>query len=657
MIKIHLGTALALFAISLLLSTSACALICDATEAKGFFHWPEQAIGEGTISIEPEGPIVAGTAATFTVTYTAGGNGLPVGASVELVTPRGCAAPRAGVKSGNSILSASSGGNPVELKLVPKKGRRFPGHRVAAILPDGLEPGARVVFTWERAAIVREINSLNDSFLEFFVLERPNPQGDAVLLPKMAKLRLLPQEAVALDVFASSIVAVGEPARATVRARDEFGNPAISYRGTILLSATDESSTEVVEYKFSESDRGAHTFGDITFLNSGVKYLRVADDAAEMSAVSNPIEVSETPPDLHLYWADIHVHTVMSWDAWFGAQSVVTYGGAFQMGRDFAGLDFQANTDHNAPHPYTEKEWPGMVATTNSFNDPGRFVTLVAIENSGPTGDKNVYWRGGSAPYMTAEKRDPIALFNKLKGQECLIIPHHVAQSMRPTDWRPEYFEPEKERLLEIYSNHGRAEFYGNMPHFSHHPEPTMKGYTYQDALARGYRLGVVAASDEHRGKVGSVGLTAVWAPELTREAIYDAMKARRCYGTTNPRIIVRFSANDHQMGEEFMSSGPVRIEGSAVGSAKLLSIEVIKNGRIAHVAYPQKIKAWDHGEAARRLHFQWDDEDFTEDAYYYLRVTQAPDSTREGKWNFPPQMDFAWSSPVWVTYEPALQD
>ena len=69
--------------------------------------------------------------------------------------------------------------------------------------------------------------------------------------------------------------------------------------------------------------------------------------------------------------------------------------------------------------------------------------------------------------------------------------------------------------FAEIFSNHGRGEFYGNEPHYSHHPGPTLEGQSWQDQLATARQLGCIAASDDHWARPGNCGLAAVWAQQL----------------------------------------------------------------------------------------------------------------------------------------------
>ena len=47
--------------------------------------------------------------------------------------------------------------------------------------------------------------------------------------------------------------------------------------------------------------------------------------------------------------------------------------------------------------------------------------------------------------------------------------------------------------------------------------------------------------SGDMAARVGSAGLTAVWAPQNTREALFDAIRAKETYGTSGPQIRLRF--------------------------------------------------------------------------------------------------------------------
>jgi hypothetical protein len=103
------------------------------------------------------------------------------------------------------------------------------------------------------------------------------------------------------------------------------------------------------------------------------------------------------------------------------------------------------------------------------------------------------------------------------------------------------------------------------------------------EALRRGYRMGVIAGSDGVDGRPGNShpghlavrnvrgGLTAIAAPALTREAIWQALKSRHCYATTGERILLEFGCGSARMGDaivappDFAQSGfEVRIEGTA---------------------------------------------------------------------------------------------
>jgi hypothetical protein len=65
----------------------------------------------------------------------------------------------------------------------------------------------------------------------------------------------------------------------------------------------------------------------------------------------------------------------------------------------------------------------------------------------------------------------------------------------------------------------------------------------------KGFRVGIVCHSDHHRGRPGAstfravVGPTCYFMPELTRDALFEALRTRRHYGATGPRILLDLHA------------------------------------------------------------------------------------------------------------------
>ncbi len=234
-----------------------------------------------------------------------------------------------------------------------------------------------------------------------------------------------------------------------------------------------------------------------------------------------------------------------------------------------------------------EREWTEVQQASRDMNEPGRFVTFPGYEwqGDGASGDHNVFFLREGAPII---KVDTLAeLYSRLRELEidAIAIPHHTGYrpGRRGRDWS--VFDEELSPFAELYSIHGCSETDEEWIGLRHnsHMGPGQGGGTYQDALDRGYHVGAVCSTDNWGDMPGHYGngRMAVLATELTREALWDAFKARRVYGVTGDRIELDFSIDEAVMGSIIDSSGPRFIRASVRGSDAIDRIELLRDGRV----------------------------------------------------------------------------
>lgn len=302
--------------------------------------------------------------------------------------------------------------------------------------------------------------------------------------------------------------------------------------------------------------------------------IRVSVPERELSTQSNPCRIGDRRPQLSLYWGDLHSGQT---EIGCGAGSLADH---YRYARDAAGLQFathQAN-DHYVTLPL----WQQTRKLAKAFHEPGSFVVFLGCEWSPPTadgGDRNVIYREDEARlrrsgrFYTESEPDPepdiptAPEFHEAFKDEQIMVNMHVGG--RPTNLN--YHAPALEPLAEIHSTHGTSEWF------------------VQDALERGYKVGITAGTDGVTGRPGAdhpgwrlnrnvrSGLTAVYASDLQKEALWQAFRARRCYATTGERIRLWVEVDGHPMGSEYATGDHPLIKVEIEGTAAIETVDLLR--------------------------------------------------------------------------------
>jgi hypothetical protein len=423
-------------------------------------------------------------------------------------------------------------------------------HVLFVELPEGLPSGERCTISFGDDAGGSPgftVQTFIEEASPLLVRLRRSPDADWVELARPT-VQIVGTGAHRLVLTVPSCAAAGEIFDLHVRAEDAWGNPAVLDR-PIRLAPPIAKDIALPPCGWLRVP--------VSLNEAGVHRLQASTDGApSFHATSNPVRVvnDETGPRWH--WGDLHAQSVIG----CGARSIDAY---YLHARDFAATDFashQANC-----FLVSNDEWAETAASTARQHEDGRFVTLLGVEWSGASavgGDHNLYFPGNEAALhrcsheFVADKSDLATDLPHVTGVHAhyrdsdTLVAVHVGGRTADLRWH----EPALDRLLEVHSTHATSEWF------------------LLDALRRGYRMGVIAGSDSVDGRPGAShpghmgvrnvrgGLTAVLLPTLTRAALWDALKSRRCYGTTGERILLSLTGGRRNHGRRDTRHAPARV-------------------------------------------------------------------------------------------------
>lgn len=601
-------------------------------------YQPSPADGGGSVSVHPK-RVTASKPCTLTFDYVAGEKGVAIGGGVLCQVTRfwHWSPPQNLWPEQPGYVTATCSNAKVELTVEANSGEHV---AVARVGGAPLEPGDRIRFVYGDTSKGEfpQATGRADRFAErgerFYFKVDGDGDGFFTAIAEQPQFDVVAGDAVRLIAFGPSRVAVGEVVEYRVSALDPANNLAEAFSGRIDVEfdAPALSGPESIEIK--PQDRGS-TALQLTALQPAIEQVKFIDAAGKLlHAISNTMVIREPGPERYeLFWGDLQIHGNLS-DGTGSPDDIHRYA------RDVARLDVCALTEHDywgyQPLSADAAGWERVLDSVDRYHRDGEFVAFHAYEWTN--------WTFGHQHVLFARREDariwawndpqsdhPEKLWQRLAGVDCVTIPHHCGGGPIPTCWK--YHDPKFVPVAELVSVHGISEYAGQ-PGGIYSPEPSGM---VQSALTRGYQLGFVGSGDTHDGHPGigtpgmpPPGLAGIYATELTRPAILEAIRARRCYATNGCRPILRFHSGATPMGSVIRVSEadvPRDLTITVVGDAPIGNVAVVKNNEVA---------ASIEGTGLLFSETWRDDSPAKTGDYYYARITQIDGGQ-------------AWSSPIWV--------
>ncbi|MEQ8824870.1 MAG: DUF3604 domain-containing protein [Filomicrobium sp.] len=501
----------------------------------------------GSATLEPNGPVEAGSYQSFTLVYTAGPFGLDDTGSIKIgfrfATDFGPVQFDDPQAPGYTTIEASNGAK-LEYRWEFKRNiRPWSRSLYIGVMKHFLKPGDTITIRFgdrRQGSPGIRMQTFCEREFEFRVFTDVIATYDYVALPQSPQISIVPGPGVEWLAVLPTQVRTGAPFKLGIKSNDAWGNPSDQLSGDIYLTAEPAIIDGLPEKVSCKPGEFAINVENLSLKDVGDATILVKDADGNELCRSNPIRAIADPDEKQLmhFWADTHGQS----NETLGTNDARDY---MLFGRDRAFLDIMGHQGND--FQITGSFWKELNELTAELDEPGKFVCIPGYEWSANTavgGDRNVHYRTEgetihrSSHAQIADPTDMVdeesdahtagELFEKLRGKDCVVMAHVGGRYADITYAHDEHMES----AVEIHSDWGTFD------------------WIVWDAFDKGYRVGIVGNSDGHKGRPGASypgasffgsqgGLTCYLAPRLDRDAVFEAMRRRHHYATTGNRVLL----------------------------------------------------------------------------------------------------------------------
>src|SRR4051812_21652970 len=585
----------------------------------------------GAAIVSPTGAFEAGSFQSFTLIYTAGYFGIDDTGSIKIVHRFASDMGRpqwSNPQAPNYTTVEASNGAVLDVLYDPKLNiRPWDKTLLIRVIRGFLREGDTITVRFgdrRQGSPGMRVQTFVEPTFEFRVLVDAIATCDYVELPVQPTIAIVAGPPVIWKAVLPTLRRCDERFRFGFKGEDKWGNPSDQVDGifSVRTNLPVRGLPDPIAMR-----RGALTTSieGLSVAEPGDLLIEVLDEDGRVLCVSNPLRIAADTP-LRSYWCDLHGQSEETIGT-NSARDLIEFARdrAFLDGMSHQGNDFQV----------TSAFWDDLNELTREYNRDGSFIVFPGYEWSGNTGlggDRNVlFMREGEQIHrsshalvhdhsdLASDANSAEQLFTALKDKDCVVFAHIGG---RYADIRMTH-DARIERSVEVHSDWGTFE------------------WLLHDALDQGYRVGILANSDGHKGRHGAShpgaslfgaygGLSCLFAAELTRDGLMDALRRRHHYATTGCRLVLdvraafdgdaQLFADDPQLGPTTSTSVQAAIMGDILRSehdAIELRIEAVASAPIERLEIRnglEVLETWrPYREAAlgRRIRVIWEGSEY----------------------------------------------